>query len=234
MAKANSITLPIAFQEVPVNPKFKDLTGMRFHRYLVLGFLGRKASGSQSIPLWACQCDCGNICKVRGSDLKTGATKSCGCYSSDFTANRNRTHGMSHSLEYSSYRAAKERCENPRHKHYKRYGGNGVRFEFASFEEFYNELGPKPTKRHSVDRIDTLGNYSVGNVRWATSKEQSLNKRGNKYITIGRITRTLSQWAESQFGDIRKRSLIGHRIAAGWCETCSVMLPAGSSCPHKA
>jgi hypothetical protein len=80
-------------------------------------------------------------------------------------------------VEKQLYRAAKRRCENPSCDHYPSYGGKGVRFLFASFEQFLAELGPRPSPQHSVDRKNPFGHYEPGNVRWATKKEQAENKR---------------------------------------------------------
>ena len=86
-------------------------------------------------------------------------------------------HGMTHTPEYRAFSAAKYRCNNPCVPGYKDYGGRGVRFLFASFEEFYAELGPRPGAGYSVDRINNDGNYEPGNVRWATWSQQIRNQR---------------------------------------------------------
>jgi hypothetical protein len=74
----------------------------------------------------------------------------------------------------------KARCYNQRHENFRNYGGRGIKVLYSSFEEFLAHVGPKPTPQHSIDRIDVNGNYSVGNVRWATPKEQRLNQRRSK------------------------------------------------------
>ena len=81
------------------------------------------------------------------------------------------------STEFRSYVHARERCISPANKDYSYYGGRGIEFRFNSFEEFYDELGPKPSPKHSVDRIDNNGHYESGNVRWATKREQMNNTR---------------------------------------------------------
>jgi|SRR5579859_591152 len=86
-------------------------------------------------------------------------------------------HFKSHTPEYVSYVAAKYRCTEPKCISWENYGGRGIQFRFASFEEFLAELGPKPGPEHSLDRIDNDGNYEVGNVRWATPLEQVHNRR---------------------------------------------------------
>jgi hypothetical protein len=90
---------------------------------------------------------------------------------------KNTTHGMCYTSEFRSYINAKKRCTNPNFCRYDRYGGRGIKFLFTSFEQFFAELGLKPTPQHSVDRFPNCdGNYEPGNVRWATKKEQQKNK----------------------------------------------------------
>lgn len=87
------------------------------------------------------------------------------------------THGMSNSPEYGIYANEKYRCTNPKNKDWEDYGGRGIKFLFTSFEQFFAELGPRPSPQHSVDRIDDDGNYEPGNVRWATASQQNRNRR---------------------------------------------------------
>lgn len=72
---------------------------------------------------------------------------------------------------------AKTRCLNPKGKCYANYGGRGIEYRFTSYAAFLAELGPRPSKKHSIDRIRNDGHYEVGNVRWATKQEQGFNKR---------------------------------------------------------
>lgn len=76
-----------------------------------------------------------------------------------------------------AYAQAKARCTNPRHRAWKDYGGRGVEFRFRSFRQFIRLLGPRPSRRHSLDRIDNDGHYEPGNVRWATPRQQARNRR---------------------------------------------------------
>ena len=89
----------------------------------------------------------------------------------------NRKHGMSFSPEYLAYRSAKQRCTNPNDASWKHYGARGIKFLFTSFEQWFAELGPRPTPQHSVDRENVNGPYGPGNIRWATPQVQALNKR---------------------------------------------------------
>lgn len=83
------------------------------------------------------------------------------------------------SRTYISWRAMKQRCQNPRHQRYEDYGGRGIFFDprWASFAVFLREMGERPTKKHSLDRINVNGPYRKENCRWATQRMQALNKR---------------------------------------------------------
>lgn len=91
------------------------------------------------------------------------------------------THGESHKTpEYSAWSDMKKRCYQPRYINYKNYGGRGVSVchnWLNSYLDFLHCVGRRPSKGHSLDRINSEGNYEPGNVRWATAKEQAQNRR---------------------------------------------------------
>jgi hypothetical protein len=155
------------------------LTGHRYGRLLVLR-RGPKLSGS--FACWYAQCDCGNSTLVRGRDLRSGNTTSCGCRRHELTkaiANLRKTHGMSRSAEFRIWMHAKMRCENPKDAAYNNYGGRGIRMcdEWKnSFEAFFAYMGERP-KGLELDRIDNNGDYRPGNCRWTTRSVQMKNRR---------------------------------------------------------
>jgi hypothetical protein len=129
-----------------------------------------------------CECGCGNPAPIATHNCtKTGASKGQPLRFINGHANRGKAyalkHGMSHSPEYACYMSAKNRCTNTLSSGWKDYGGRGIEFRFTSFEEFFAELGPKPSPEHSIDRKDNDGHYEPGNVRWATQTEQMRNQR---------------------------------------------------------
>lgn len=144
---------------------------------------------------WVCKCSCGKTTEpISGASLRNGNTISCGCAKKIFCGAR--THGMSDHPAMQSYKGAKARCNTESHKDFAYYGGRGIKFLLPSFEEFWKVMGSTWFKGASIDRIDVNGNYELGNVRWATRKEQSLNTRNSVMLTYNGVTKNLSLWAE--------------------------------------
>ncbi len=89
------------------------------------------------------------------------------------------------SPEYLIWISMHQRCENPKNKQFHRYGGRGISVSnrWDDFQNFIDDMGPRPTIRHSLDRYpNNDGNYEPGNCRWATSQEQALNTRRNIWV----------------------------------------------------
>lgn len=118
---------------------------------------------------------------------------SCGCKRSemriDYLKKENKFHGQSiagnRSPEYKSWFNMKARCYNPKNNRYNSYGGRGIKVcdrWINSFINFFEDLGPRPTIFHSLDRIDVNGMYEPGNCKWSTFEEQMANKRPQKGI----------------------------------------------------
>jgi hypothetical protein len=127
-----------------------------------------------------CKCECGKETKVLLRYLRNGRTKSCGCLHKETVSNSSRVHGMKFTTEYKSWTHMKYRCNNPKSNCYSYYGGRGIKVCERwnnSFENFLEDVGKKPEKSYSLDRIDFNGNYEPGNVRWADKKTQANNRR---------------------------------------------------------
>lgn len=88
-------------------------------------------------------------------------------------------HGMSRTITYTTWTAMLSRCYDQRNASYSHYGARGITVcqQWHDFEKFHADMGPRPSKDHSIDRINSDGNYEPGNCRWATRAEQSANRR---------------------------------------------------------
>jgi len=191
--------------------------GSRFGRLTVV----REATqGGWKEIRWLCRCDCGSTVIARGSSLRRGCPRSCGCLSREVTAARSLRHGYTRrgqrSPEWLVWSAMNQRCHYPKDRRYPNYGGRGIvvceRWR-AAFEDFVADMGHRPAPRHSLDRIDNDGPYSPGNCRWAEPKEQQRNKRNSTIIEFEGKRLSISGWAEETRLPAR---LISGRLHAGW------------------
>jgi hypothetical protein len=190
----------------------KNLSGQSFG--ILTAIEPVKIEGKRGI-FYRCKCECGRIAIPFAADLVRGRAKSCRCLLG------RPKHRMNGTPEYRAYYAARARCTNKYWKQHKNYAGRGVEFKFKSFQEFFDEIGRRPSKRHSVDRINTNGHYETGNIRWATARQQCLNKTNNRYITAYGKTQTVSEWAE-ELGICQKR--ISRRLHRGFDGTEALKL----------
>lgn len=122
-------------------------------------------------------------------------------------------HGMDKTPEARVCRGAKNRCQNSNNKSYGRYGGRGIEWRFDSFLHFFETVGPRPSPKHSLDRIDNNGHYEPGNVRWSTTYEQGRNRSTNHILTFNGSKKTIAEWAIAM--GIPHKTL-RERIRRGW------------------
>jgi len=183
-------------------PKKIDVSGMRFGRLLVLSKPDIVRRGRRHVE---CQCDCGNIVFVEPRVLRAGHATSCGCYHrevvSAICANRLK-HGharQNDSPEYVAWIHMKSRCYRERDSKFHLYGGRGISVcerWLNDFSAFLADMGPRPSPRHSIDRIDVNGDYCSANCRWATPKQQSRNKTRHRLVEIDGKTMCLAEACE--------------------------------------
>ncbi len=140
---------------------------------------------------------------------------------------RSLVDGKSRKLpEYRHWINMKSRCLNPNVPNFKHYGGRGVtvceRWK-ADFGAFFADMGPRPSKHHTIDRIENSGNYEPGNCRWATQSEQGRNRRGNRLVTIDGKTMTL---AEAVGRSPVPYNTVLYRLKRGWNIKDAISRPA--------
>jgi len=169
--------------------KVIDITGQRFGRLVVI----KKCEKINNRTGWECICDCGSIKKVQTNHLKQAQIKSCGCLDAEKARERaikrnikNTVHGHCKSTKertptYLTWFNMRQRCNNEKSINYIYYGKRGIKVceRWDTFEKFLEDMGERPAGK-TIDRIDVNGNYEQSNCRWATVKEQSVNKRNSK------------------------------------------------------
>jgi len=178
------------------NPRFKDLTGMRFGRLIVIA---RAPGLKRKNALWLCECDCGMQIIANGADLRVGDTKSCGCLQKDWVLKKNTKHGLSHTPEASILNGIIQRCTNPNNTSYKDYGGRGIGIEdlrWFSLEYFVEDMGRRPDGSLSIERLDNNRGYFKENCIWADDTTQIRNRRISISITYNGKTQSLQEWAD--------------------------------------
>lgn len=150
---------------------------------------------------WRCKCECGNASVVKGSNLRSGVTKSCGCLKDDLNRTTKTKHGKRDTSTYLSWVQMNQRCNNPKSTSYADYGVRGIAIceRWQSFELFLEDMGDRPFGK-SLDRKDTNGNYEPSNCKWSTAKEQANNRR------IRQVSRQRER-DNSTYGVLRKEFL---------------------------
>ena len=162
-----------------------DIVGEKFGRYTVLS---RTRPIKNKPSKLVCLCDCGTVKELLKYDLVNGKTVSCGCYKKEQAAKRKFTHGKSKTVEHNTWLQIKHRCRNKNNKRWMDYGGRGINVcerWLNSFEDFYADMGDKPSPEYSIDRIDNNKDYSPDNCRWATPLQQTNNQRIHKTNKTG-------------------------------------------------
>ena len=211
-------SLPVP--SVQLGRPLNDLTGKVFTRLTVLK---RTLNKSPRHPLYLCQCICGNQKEVLGSGLISGGTQSCGCLNIEQRSKTHTTHGLSKTPEYSAWCDMWKRCTNPKNKRYAQYKDRTPPEGWKDFIVFLAEVGPKPSPKYSLERIDNDKPYGPGNVRWATNIEQSNNRSNNRLVTYLGKTQTLGEWSRETG---LSQATLSYRMRVGWSEEDMLTKPA--------
>lgn len=167
------------------------MIGQRFGRLIVITrALDHRQPSGRLRRYWQCRCDCGQSREINEHQLIYGRTLSCGCFHRERASEANRTHGLAHTRTYRSWYSMLRRCgKNGTYNDL----GISVCERWRSFEKFLFDLGIRPIGK-TLDRIDPTGHYEPGNCRWATAREQRVNRRDTKLYSYAGKTLCLTDW----------------------------------------
>ena len=203
----------------------KDLSGQTFDRWTVLE-KGPVARDTQ----WRCRCSCGAERLVQTKHLRSGRSRSCGCFKSDAPPAA-RKHGFSAEKHpvYTTWMGMRRRCQDPNDDAYQNYGGRGIKVcdEWQDPVVFMTWALANGWKNGlSIDRIDNDGNYESGNCRWATAKQQRRNQRPQFALMVDAFgeRRPAWQWAEDPRCQVSVK-VLRDRLADGWPHEDAISTP---------
>jgi len=174
--------------------RFNNISNQKFGRLTILPKWERKGNH----VYWLCLCSCGTKKYISASNLYNGHAQSCGCFNRELIRTRSVTHGKSKTPTYNIWKGMRKRCLNPTDKSFHNYGGRGISVcnRWSKYENFYSDIGERPSNKHSIDRIDNNGNYEPNNCQWALKETQMNNMRTNINLTYKHKTLTVRQWSK--------------------------------------
>lgn len=190
--------------------------GRRFGKQSVVRYSHAEYKADRKVPrwidYWIVQCDCGDVRTTEASPIANGHVLACsGCNP------RSATHNLCGSSEYTIWQAMKERCYNSNHSAFRHYGGRGITIcarWLESFENFYADMGSRPSSAHSINRINNDGDYTPENCEWATQQEQMSNYSKSVHLTYAGETLTMSEWARR--AGLHRATLRTRIVTCGW------------------
>ena len=201
--------------------------GDKFGKLTVVELVGPIPVGQRRSAGARFRCDCGTLVTEVITRVRSGHRHSCGCLSGvDRMGGRKRT-GLSRRSEYGIWAAMRWRCNEPSAVSFTRYGGRGIAVcdrwsGEGGFANFLADMGARPSKYHSIDRINNDGNYEPGNCRWATRSDQNANRelkgagkgipKGPVVITHNGESHCIIEWSR-RLGLSRK--VIAYRLKKG-------------------
>lgn len=171
-----------------------SLIGQQFGQLTVVAF--SHVNPKRQETWWTCTCICGKSKTTVGYSLTSGLVQSCGCLHKARTSTANTKHGLSNTAEYRIWKDMWKRCTNPNHKSYERYKLRTPGMRWGDFENFLFDMGPRPTPRHSIERLKNEEAYSAQNCVWATPIEQARNRSNVHKVQFNGAVMSLSEACE--------------------------------------
>jgi hypothetical protein len=178
--------------------QYEEEVGRKFGRLTIVEFLERIAHPSGGATYkYLCKCDCGTSIRASLGNLKSGHTKSCGCYDKERLSERRTTHGLRKHPLYVVWFGMKGRCLNSKNPRYGYYGGRGIKVckEWMDFKVFYDwAISAGYKEGLEIDRYpDMNGDYTPTNCRFADQEQQQNNKRNNRKFLYNGSLMSLKQ-----------------------------------------
>ena len=177
-----------------------DITGKRFGKLTAIRLDHIEKTPTGTVHYWLYRCDCGNEKVIRKGEVSQGGSQSCGCYLRESVKERSTKHGKFDTRLYRIMHDMKQRCLNPNNKHYKHYGGRGIKIYdlwLEDFDAFYDwAINNGYNDNLTIERIDVNGNYEPNNCKWIVINDQLKNTRRSRLITCNGETLCLKDWAD--------------------------------------
>lgn len=188
------------------------LGGQTFGKLTVISHAGKRCGNSR----WNCVCECGRHIVVYSTNLTRGLSTSCGKSICHSHYKRGYAGGAARrTTEYVIWDNMKRRCSNPSASGWNHYGALGIQVcdRWHDFDNFLADMGARPSEKHSLDRINTYGNYEPTNCRWATKRQQQRNMKNNIWLEIDGERMILKDWS-NRLGV--SYQCIQDRLRRGW------------------
>ena len=184
----------------------------------------KKSNSGKKYAWYECKCEKKTKKEIIIDAVKSGNTKSCGCLKKPKPIIK---HNKCYTGEYRSHQNMKSRCYRTTDKYYKDYGGRGIIvcerwLGKKGFENFYKDMGPKPSPKHTLERIKIELNYEPSNCKWATTKEQNRNRTDTHRLEYNGQNYCIGEWAE-RLG--LPPYIIYSRIKSGWSSEKALTTP---------
>lgn len=204
---------------MPVKPKIAVHVGFKINRLTLVEFIEPKLSPKgkkQFRARW--RCNCGNEFEALIHHVRHSRTKSCGCLQKEITSAIRKTHGMSRTPEYGIYQGMIKRCYNHNAQFFEHYGWRGISVcdrwrGDHGFHNFMEDMGPRPSPKHSIERVENNGNYEPENCIWLLRVEQPKNRRTSVILELNGVRR-----CQNDFADFLKinRVTVAVYLNRGW------------------
>lgn len=210
--------------ENPWGGRYSDCINKSFGMLTVLDL---HSSTSRRGVKAVCKCSCGNVTTTNMRQILRGGVVSCGCYKVSLAKTLNASHGKSSTNEYCVWQGMHTRCRNKKQKAAHNYVNRGIRVcnRWDKFENFYEDMGERPTDDHTLERIDNDKGYSPDNCKWATKSEQANNTRMTRRVLYGGVCKPASDWDRYLGFPV---GTVSRRLRDGWSEEEAITLPTNT------